>query len=90
MRNTRYLVDNMTPEQVKALIAQILPCEQLDVEGDGHHFYATIISEQFAGMGLLARHRLINDGLKSHIDSGELHAISMRATLTPSELAQRQ
>ena len=80
----------MTPEQVQALIANILPCTQLDVEGDGHHFYATIVSSQFEGMGLLARHRLINDGLKSYIDSGELHAISMRATLTPAEFAQRQ
>ncbi|MBM5574062.1 MULTISPECIES: BolA family protein [Deefgea] len=79
----------MTPEQVQALIAQILPCEQLDVEGDGHHFYATIVSSRFEGLGLLARHRLINDGLKSYIDSGELHAISMRATLTPAEMAKR-
>jgi acid stress-induced BolA-like protein IbaG/YrbA len=80
----------MTPEQVQALIAQILPCEHLEVEGDGHHFYATIVSSQFAGMGLLARHRLINDGLKSYLDSGELHALSMRATLTPAEFALRQ
>ncbi len=78
----------MTPEQVQTLIAQILPCEQLEVEGDGHHFYATIVSSQFEGMGLLARHRLINDGLKPHIDSGELHAISMRATRTPAEQAK--
>lgn len=80
----------MTPEQVQALIAQILPCEHLEVEGDGHHFYATIVSSQFEGLGLLARHRLINDGLKSYIDSGELHAISMRATRTPAEQAKQQ
>ena len=78
----------MTPEQVQALIASIVPCEQLEVEGDGHHFYATIVSSQFEGMGLLARHRLINDGLKSYIDSGELHAISMRVTRTPTEQAK--
>lgn len=80
----------MTPEQVQALIAQILPCEHLEVEGDGHHFYATIVSSQFEGLGLLERHRLINDGLKSYLDSGELHALSMRATLTPGEFALRQ
>ena len=73
-----------TPEQVKQYIADGIACEHLVVEGDGQHFYATIVSSQFEGMGLLARHRLINDGLKSYIDSGELHALSMK-TLTPEE-----
>ncbi|QLG88815.1 BolA family transcriptional regulator [Chitinibacter bivalviorum] len=80
----------MTPEYVQNLIGQVLPCDHLEVEGDGHHFYATIVSAQFEGLRLLARHRLINDGLKSYLDSGELHALSMRATLTPAEWAARQ
>ncbi|WP_444542041.1 BolA family protein [Chitinibacter fontanus] len=80
----------MTPELVQSLIAQIIPCQHIEVEGDGHHFYATIVSTHFDGLKLLARHRLINDGLKSYLDSGELHALSMRATLTPAEWAARQ
>jgi acid stress-induced BolA-like protein IbaG/YrbA len=79
----------MTPEYVQSLIAQIIPCQHIEVEGDGHHFYATIVSANFEGLKLLPRHRLINDGLKTYLDSGELHALSMRATLTPAEWAAR-
>ncbi|WP_410499448.1 BolA family protein [Chitinibacter sp. S2-10] len=80
----------MTPERVQDLIQQVISCQHLEVEGDGHHFYATIVSNAFEGLKLLARHRLINDGLKSYLDSGELHALSMRATLTPAEWEARQ
>ena len=32
----------LLPEQVKELIAAIVPCEHIEVEGDGHHFFAVI------------------------------------------------
>ena len=38
-----------TPEQVKQYIAGGLACEHLEVEGDGQHFFATIVSPQFDG-----------------------------------------
>ena len=34
----------LLPEQVKELIAAIVPCEHIEVEGDGHHFFAVIVS----------------------------------------------
>jgi hypothetical protein len=33
-----------TPEQVKQYIAGGLACTHLEVEGDGQHFFATIVS----------------------------------------------
>lgn len=75
----------MTPEQVKALIEAALPCEQVDVEGDGHHFYAAIVSTAFVGLKLLDRHRLVKERLKAQLDSGELHALSLTKTQTPEE-----
>ena len=53
----------LLPEQVKEMIAQVLPCEHLEVEGDGHHFFAQIVSSAFEGKARLARHRLVKDGL---------------------------
>ena len=44
-------MDDPTPDQVQRFIAQGLDCEHLDVEGDGRHFFATIVSAEFAGMG---------------------------------------
>ncbi|XZG70026.1 BolA family protein [Chitinibacteraceae bacterium HSL-7] len=76
----------MQVEQVKALIEQALPCTLVEVEGDGHHFYATIVSPAFSGLKLLDRHRLVKDKLKSWFDSGELHALSLRATRAPEEV----
>jgi acid stress-induced BolA-like protein IbaG/YrbA len=34
----------LTPEQVKTLITAELDCTHVDVEGDGHHFFAVIVS----------------------------------------------
>lgn len=76
----------MSPEQVQSLIEAALPCERVEVEGDGHHFYASIISPAFAGLKLLERHRLVKEKLKGVLDSGELHALSLRATKTPDEV----
>lgn len=30
----------LLPEQVKTLIEGVTPCEHVEVEGDGHHFFA--------------------------------------------------
>jgi acid stress-induced BolA-like protein IbaG/YrbA len=45
-----------TPEQVKQYIAVGLACEHLEVEGDGQHFFATIVSPSFEGKRLIQRH----------------------------------
>lgn len=74
----------MDPERVKTLIADGLACETLQVEGDGHHFEATIVSAQFAGKDRVQRQRMVNTVLRPYFDSGELHALSMK-TLTPEE-----
>lgn len=43
----------LTPEQVKAMIEDVAKCEHIKVEGDGHHFFAVIVSSEFEGK---ARH----------------------------------
>ena len=46
----------LLPEQVKTLIEGVTPCEHVEVEGDGHHFFAVIVSSSFEGKARLARH----------------------------------
>ena len=79
----------LTTEQVQAMISAILPCEHISVEGDGHHFFAQIVSSQFEGKTRLARHRLIKDGLAEKLNSNELHALSISAAATPAEWAAK-
>ena len=74
----------MTPEQLRKIIGEGLPCEGLHVEGDGEHFEAILVSEQFVGKSRVARQQLVNAILKPYFDRGELHALSMK-TLTPEE-----
>lgn len=74
----------MHPEQVQKLIAAGLPCEHLEVQGDGHHFEALIVSANFAGKSRVQRQQQVNAVLRPHFDSGELHALSMK-TFSPEE-----
>ena len=39
-----------TPDQVARFIADGLPCRHVEVEGDGRHFFATIVSADFRPM----------------------------------------
>jgi len=64
---------------VKALIEQGLPGAGVEVTGDGRHFEATVISDQFEGKSLLQRHRMVNATVEKQISSDELHALSIKA-----------
>jgi acid stress-induced BolA-like protein IbaG/YrbA len=74
----------MHPEQVQKLIAEGLSCEHLQVKGDGQHFEAVIVSAEFEGKSRVQRQQRVNDVLRSHFNSGELHALSMK-THAPAE-----
>jgi BolA protein len=52
-------------------------------EGSESHFKVTIVSELFSGKMLVARHRLVNEQLKSQL-SGPVHALALH-TMTPDE-----
>jgi len=72
---------NPTPEQVQQFIAAGLPCEHLAVEGDGEHFFATIVSAEFDGKSRIGRHQRVYQALGDRMRA-EIHALSMK-TLTP-------
>jgi acid stress-induced BolA-like protein IbaG/YrbA len=74
----------MQPEQVQRILAEGLTCEFLQVEGDGQHFEAIIVSAEFVGKTRIQRQQRVNAVLRTHFDSGELHALSMK-THTPEE-----
>ena len=78
----------MTAEQLKQLIAAGLPCEHLDVEGDGRHWFATIVSAEFEGQRPIARHQRVYATLGQRMKTDEVHALSMK-TFTPAEWARQ-
>lgn len=74
-----------TPQEVQQFIAAGLPCETLQVEGDGRHFFATIVSAEFEGLSRVRRHQRVYQALGERMRE-QIHALSMK-TLTPAEHA---
>ena len=75
-----------TPEDLRRFIAESLPCEHVEVEGDGRHFFATIVSREFEGANRIGRHQRVYRALGDRMRE-QIYALSMR-TLTPAEYQQ--
>ena len=76
-----------TPDLIKNYIAAGLECTHLEVDGDGQHFTALIVSPAFAGKRLIQRHQLVYAALGDRMKA-EVHALSIKA-LTPAEFAEK-
>ena len=72
-----------TPELIHGYIKNGLECIHLEVEGDGQHFSAVIVSPAFAGKSRIQRHQIVYAALGDRRRE-EIHALSMK-TLTPEE-----
>jgi acid stress-induced BolA-like protein IbaG/YrbA len=76
----------LNPDQIKGWIAESLACEHLQVEGDGHHFEAVIVSPAFRGKSRVQQHQLVYAALGERMRA-EIHALSMK-TYTPEDWRQ--
>lgn len=77
----------VTPDQVKQYIEQGLPCDHIEVNGDGHHFDAVIVSAEFRGRNRVRQHQRVYQALGDRMKA-EIHALSIQ-TLTPEEWQAR-
>ena len=75
-----------TPEQIESYIKQGIACSHIQVEGDGQHFFATIVSSDFVGKRLVQRHQLVYSAMGDRMKA-EVHALSIKA-FTPEEFEQ--
>jgi acid stress-induced BolA-like protein IbaG/YrbA len=78
----------MTAQELQDIIAAGLTCQHLSVEGDGRHWYATLVSAEFEGLRLIKRHQRVYATLGQKMHTDEVHALSMK-TYTPAEWAQQ-
>ena len=79
----------MNADQLREIIAAGLPCEHLEVSGDGRHWAAVIVSAEFAGKRPIARHQRVYATLGQRMATDEVHALSMK-TYTPAEWVEAQ
>ncbi len=74
----------MTLEEIQAKLEASVKDSTVTMEGDGCNCSTLVVSPIFEGMSLLARQRMVLAAVRENIDSGELHALSIKAR-TPAE-----
>lgn len=74
----------VTPQEIKQWIEAGLAESQVTIDGDGHHFDATIVCPAFAGKNSIQRHRMVYAALGDKMKV-TIHALSFK-TLTPDEV----
>ncbi|MBK5204656.1 MAG: BolA/IbaG family iron-sulfur metabolism protein [Polaromonas sp.] len=79
----------MTSEELQAIISSNLPCEYIDLTGDGVHWYVTVVSPVFEGQRLIQRHKQVYATLGNRLQTEEVHALSIKA-YTPAEWVANQ
>lgn len=88
---------NTMQNQIETKLQQALNPEILEVINESHmhnvppgsesHFKVTIVSDQFDGKILVARHRMVNKVLVDELN-GMIHALALH-TLTPAQYFER-
>jgi acid stress-induced BolA-like protein IbaG/YrbA len=74
----------VTPESIKQNIEQGMAVTHLTVTGDGRHFEAVVVSEEFAGRSRVQRHQQVFQALGNRMRDEMIHALSIK-TYTPQE-----
>ncbi|CAC9986575.1 Cell division protein BolA [uncultured Gammaproteobacteria bacterium] len=75
----------MTLEEIQAKLEAGIENSTVTMEGDGCNCSTLVVSPIFKGLSLLARQKMVLATVRANIDSGELHALSIKAR-TPSEV----
>ncbi len=73
----------MSPENIKSVIEKSLDTRHVEVEGDGTHFEAVVVSGDFEGKTPVDRHKLVYAALGDAMKE-EIHALSIK-TYTPEQ-----
>ncbi len=73
----------MDPNLIKRYIEEGLECDHVEVNGDGRHFEAVIVSPLFRDKSKVRQHQLVYAALGERMRE-DIHALSMK-TLTPEE-----
>ncbi len=72
----------MSASEIESLIKTALPDARVTVEdlaGDGDHYAATVVSEQFRGVPRVRQHQIVYAALNGRV-GGELHALALQTS----------
>jgi len=74
----------MEASEVKKCIEQGIPGAEVTVSSDGNKYSAIVVSQAFEGMTMIAEQKMVYATVNEHIQSGAIHALSIKA-YTPEE-----
>lgn len=77
----------MQAEDIKKLIEAEIPGSEVIVKGEGDHFDATVVSEQFSDINMVKQHQMVYRALGDRFQN-EIHALALQ-TFTPEQWARR-
>ena len=73
----------MQTEEIAGLIKAGIPDCEVEVDGDGTHFTAIIVSDVFAGKNMVQQHQVVYQALGDKMGT-DIHALSIQ-TYTPEQ-----
>jgi monothiol glutaredoxin len=79
----------MELSEVSNLIQAALPDARVGVEGEGCSFAVIVVSDSFEGLSLVRRQQQVLHAVQGPLESGALHAITVKAH-TPAEWDERR
>lgn len=72
------MIMNSIQEQIKEMICSTIDVEFIEVDGDGRHFQAIVVSDIFEQKSRIERHKIIYSSLGNSFER-DLHALSIKA-----------
>ena len=78
----------MDIEEIRTLIVEGLSGARVEIDGDGRHFSAIVVSELFSGKSMVQQHQLVYKTLGDKMGA-EIHALSIK-TYTPEQWSGQQ
>lgn len=76
----------MEPSDVKKCIEAGIPGAEATVTADGTKYTAVVVSPEFEGKSMIAEQKMVYATVNEHIQSGAIHALTIKA-YTPEEWA---
>lgn len=76
----------MEAVEIERLIREAFPTAQIeirDLAGDGNHYAATVVADEFRGKNRVQQHQMVYAALQGRM-GGELHALALQ-TSAPRE-----
>ena len=77
----------MQGSELEAIITAGIADAEVIVKGEGDHFEATVVSQQFEGRSMVQQHQMVYATLGERM-GGEIHALALH-TYTPGDWAQQ-